>query len=180
MLRKAQEVLRYGELSWYRRRVGLSYEARRFRLRFPGQERVDFWVCDGAALPFSPGTFGSGVSLNLLDSIGSPVDHLCGMQRVLAEGAEFLVGTPFDWTPAVTDVTQWIGGHSDRSDDGGCPVQRFREVLASLPEASTGKRLEILSHATGVPWGLRLHDRGMVNYACELFLLRVGGTATVV
>src|SRR5690606_9915028 len=52
MLRVASRILRHGVVRYPRRRVGVVYDIREFAVDLPNRENVDFWACDGQALPF--------------------------------------------------------------------------------------------------------------------------------
>src|SRR5690606_34331783 len=86
MLRLAGRVLREGVVSYPRRRVGMVYDRREFRVPFARPETVDFWCCDGAALPFASGGFSAAVALNVLDSIYAPRELLDSLGRAVAPG----------------------------------------------------------------------------------------------
>ena len=80
MLRVASEVLRHGTVRYPRRRAGLVYERREIPVSLEGSERVDFWACDAAALPFPPGTFVLALNLNVLDCVYGPRDLLVSVE----------------------------------------------------------------------------------------------------
>ena len=173
MLRVAQRILMRQEVHYDRRRVGLSYERRSFPVRFNNMDLVDFWVCDGMALPFESSAFGLASSMNLLDSLASPVNHLCSLIESLADSGLLLLSCPFDWTESVTPADGWIGGHSDRAEDRGDPVARLDGLIKRLDESNPACTIEKLLHHSDAPWELRLHDRSVVHYACELLALRI-------
>lgn len=170
MLRTAARVLREGAVRYPRRRVGMVYDRREFSVRFPAADRVDFWACDATAFPTASCTFGLAVSLNLLDCVGSPADHLREIGRVLAPGGRAILTTPYDWSPNATPVEAWIGGHSQRSETGGAPEAVLRRLLAGsgdFPELE-GLRLVFESVA---PWSVRVHDRGRMAYEVYLAII---------
>jgi SAM-dependent methyltransferase len=76
MLLVAQRVLQSREVRYSRRRVGIVYDRREFKVHLENADRVDFWVCDVITLPFSNGTFDLAVGLNVLDCVPSPYDFL--------------------------------------------------------------------------------------------------------
>lgn len=175
MLRVARRALREGRVNYARRRSGLVYEERAFQVPRLGAD----WtlVCaDALALPFRPGTFSLATSMNLIDCLPSPLDHLRSLEQVLAPGAGLALATPFDWAPSTTPVEAWLGGHSPRGPAQGRP----EAVLAALlggdhPVAVAG--LELLERADGLEWSVRLHDRAVMRYDVDLFLARRTVTA---
>jgi hypothetical protein len=74
-----------------------------------------------------------------------------------------VVGCPHDWTAHVP-VEGWIGGHSQRTSDGGRPEPRLRALVGQVGLAQTGE--------VDVPWTLRLHDRAVMEYQVQLLGMR--------
>ena len=73
--------------------------------------RVEFIVGDALALPFSKKSFSFVSSLNLLDKLPRPLDHLKEINRVAkTKGAEFLFSDPFSWSVAAAEEKNWLGG----------------------------------------------------------------------
>jgi SAM-dependent methyltransferase/uncharacterized protein YbaR (Trm112 family) len=171
MLRLAARALRNGRVRYPRRRAGLVYDLREFAVDPPGAERVDFWACDAAALPFAAGRFGLIVGLNFLDSAHSPLDALTSIERALAPGGKALLACPYDWAAGATPVESWIGGHSQRGQFEGSPEAVLRALLTpgAHPASLTG--LRILAEESNLPWRVRLHDRGAVEYRCHLIVV---------
>ncbi|HEV8572065.1 MAG TPA: methyltransferase domain-containing protein [Actinomycetota bacterium] len=170
MLRMASEALRTELVRYPLRRVGMVYEERTAELHPEGADRVDFWCADAQALPFHPETFDLAVSLNLIDSVGSPIDHLKSLRDVVRSGGGALVATPFDWNPSVTQIEAWMGGHSPYDERRG----RSENVLRSLlggdhPAAVDG--LELIDEIDSLEWPIRLHDRSAMHYRVDLFVL---------
>lgn len=177
MLRQAQSILRTGALRYQRRRIGLIYDDRRFPVGFEQAEQVDFWACDAMALPFPPSRFGLACSLNLLDSIASPVAHLNTLVDCLHDSGYAVLACPFDWTGEVTQPEGWIGGHSGRAADCGQPLPRLEYLFSQLNGAAGDRIIRKQCQDSDVSWSLRLHDRSVVRYACELFVLEVQARA---
>jgi SAM-dependent methyltransferase/uncharacterized protein YbaR (Trm112 family) len=86
MLRLASTALRDGVVRYPRRRTGIVYERREFKVAMPHAEQVDFWACDATALPFPAATFALATSMHSLDSVRSPHDLLESMGRALVPG----------------------------------------------------------------------------------------------
>jgi SAM-dependent methyltransferase/uncharacterized protein YbaR (Trm112 family) len=168
MLRLASRALRAGEVCYPRRRVVLVYDRRRFPVHLRGAERVDFWACDAQALPFAPRTFALATSLNLLDCVGSPYEHLASLGRALRPGGRALVATPYDWSPGATPVEAWVGGHSQRGPEGGSSEQALRALLTPGGHPAALGGLRLIGEVPALPWPVRIHDRGTMHYAVHL------------
>lgn len=171
-LRLAQDLLRRGVVRYPRRRIGVVYDRREFPVPLADRDRVDFWACDAAALPLPAGQFGTVVSLNLLDSIHAPADHLRAAAGALAPGGRLIVGCPYDWAGAATAMEGWFGGHSQRGPTAGAAEPVLRALLTpGGPGAIPGVR--IVAELGDVPWHVRLHDRSTVTYRVHLAVAEV-------
>ncbi|MCG8422815.1 MAG: methyltransferase domain-containing protein [Proteobacteria bacterium] len=168
----ASEVVRRGIVRYPRRRVGLVYDRREFPADLPGRENADTWVCDATNLPFARHTFTACIGLNMVDSVRSPVDLFADTARVLAPGGVAMMSCPYDWSPAVTPVQAWIGGHSQRGHDRGSSAHVVRQLLTdgALPSSISG--LELEAEIDNVPWHVRMHERSIVSYKSHLVVAR--------
>jgi SAM-dependent methyltransferase len=171
MLNTATAILREGYVSYPRRRGGIAYERRSFPVIFEKAGKVDFWVCDATALPFSGNTFSAGVSLNVLDCAWSPFDHLKEIGRILMHGGNVIVSTPYDWTANATPVEAWLGGHSQRSEHKGASPAVLRSLLSGGDHPHAIEELELIFEED-FPWTLRLHDRSVMEYLVHLMVVR--------
>jgi SAM-dependent methyltransferase/uncharacterized protein YbaR (Trm112 family) len=171
MLRLAQRVLRDGVVRYPRRRVGVVYDVREFGASFAGSDRVDFWACDALALPFADGAFAQAIALNVIDCVASPLDLLGGLARVLRGGASAVLSTPYDWSPGATAPQAWIGGHSQRGDDGGASEPMLRRLLRGGGHPLEVRELRLVDEVEHVPWHARLHERSVVIYDTHLVAL---------
>lgn len=170
MLRVAAAALRAGTVSYPLRRVGMVYDERSAQVPRDGADRVDFWCADVLALPFEADTFDFAASINLIDTVQSPLDHLTSLRDVVREGGGALVASPFDWSPSATGIEAWIGGHSPYDERRG----RSENVLRSLiggDHPSKVDGLEIIDEIDGLEWPVRLHDRSVMHYRVDLFVL---------
>ena len=160
-----------GVVSYPRRRLGLAYDRRRFPVAMAAAGRVDFWACDAAALPFAPGAADLVAALNLLDCVAAPLRLLQQLAAVLRPGGRLLLATPYDWASRATTPESWIGGHSQRGEDGGAAEPRLRALLTegAHPQAVAGLRL--LAEDADFPWTTRLHGRSTVLYRSHLLAL---------
>lgn len=170
MLRVASNILRRKRVSYPRRRVGLVYDRREFDVDFSCLERVDFWACDGLALPFSDSTFSRAVGINVLDSVGAPCELLSSITRVLQPHGNALLACPYDWTVNVTPVEAWIGGHSQRNHDGGECASWLRRLLSDAHSSSLSAEpaLHWVNELDDLPWTVRLHNRSSMHYRVHL------------
>jgi SAM-dependent methyltransferase/uncharacterized protein YbaR (Trm112 family) len=172
MLRLASTVLHGSRVQYPRRRIGIVYDRRSFDVELPGVEHLDFWACDALALPLAPGTFGTTVAMNLLDCVTSPRDLLVGMRRVLVGKGTALLATPYDWSPGATPVEAWIGGHSQRGEQGGAAEPLLRALLTpgAHPQAVDG--FTIIAENNEVSWQVRMHERSAVTYRLHCVVAR--------
>ncbi len=175
MLRLASNLLRHGQVSYPRRRVGLVYDRRAFEVHFANLEGVDFWACDALALPFSDGLFGRATGMNVLDSVASPHSLLTSIARVLTPNGSAILACPYDWTATVTPVESWIGGHSQRGHHSGECVPLLRQLMTKLDGnvldgdgVAREPFLQLISELDQLPWTVRMHDRSSMLYRVHL------------
>jgi SAM-dependent methyltransferase/uncharacterized protein YbaR (Trm112 family) len=170
MLRVASNILRRKRVTYPRRRVGLVYDRREFDVEFSSLDRVDFWACDGLALPFSDAIFARAIGINVLDSVGTPCSLLSSIARVLQPNGSALLACPYDWTVNVTPVEAWIGGHSQRNQDAGECASWLRRLLTngSGPSMPAEPALHLVNELDDLPWTVRLHDRSSMYYRVHL------------
>jgi SAM-dependent methyltransferase/uncharacterized protein YbaR (Trm112 family) len=159
MLRVAERARTTGCATFPLRRVGLVYDRRDISIPEVHGVEMSFWCCDVDNLPFPDATFDGAVSLNVLDCVASPVQHLVEMGRVLPSGARAVVCSPYDWSPAATPLEQWLGGHSQRGAAHGSSPAELRRVLATL---NTG--LTVMSERDSVPWRVYVNERASMDY----------------
>lgn len=126
------------------------------------------WCADARLLPFAAGSFGGASSLNLVDSVDQPLQHLLELARVLEEGGSAWLSTPFDWSTRATPMAQWLGAHSQRGDHGGDSRKVFLGMIQRgiLP-------LHLRAEAAG-EWRLRTGSRSHTRYQVWLAALEKG------
>ncbi len=74
-------------------------------------EKVDFIIGDALKLPFPPEIFNNISSLNLIDKVPYPLQHIQEMNRIASKtNSQILISDPFSWSEEVTDIENWIGG----------------------------------------------------------------------
>jgi SAM-dependent methyltransferase len=166
MLRLAEAVRREGRATFPMRRVGLVFDRRELRVPDVPSDRVSFWCCDVDNLPFGEASFAGAVSLNVLDCVASPLQHLAEMGRVLTPGASALLTTPYDWAATATPVAQWLGGHSQRGEAHGSSAAELRRALLMV---DTG--LSIGDEVDRIPWRVYVNERASMDYAVHVLRL---------
>ena len=173
MMRVASRVLSSGIVRYPRRRVGIVYDFREFSVEFPNSEHVDFWGCDAHSLPFRDDTFGTTVSMNMLDCVNSPMNYLQSVGRVTSLGGQVILACPYDWSAAATPIESWLGGHSQRSQMQGESDQLLRAMLTPGNPAHVFPNLRLAAEADNLKWHVRLHDRSTMTYSVHLVVADV-------
>jgi uncharacterized protein YbaR (Trm112 family) len=92
-------------------------------------DRVEFIVADALALPFPQKVFSFMGSLNLIDKVSRPLQHLREMNRVAREkDSLFLFTDPFSWSLESAAVEDWLGGKRE-GRYAGPGIGNVRRVL---------------------------------------------------
>jgi SAM-dependent methyltransferase/uncharacterized protein YbaR (Trm112 family) len=172
MLRVAERVRSEGQAGFELRRVGLVFDRRDLAVPDVPMDQLSFWCCDVGALPFADGLFDGALSLNVVDCVPSPLQHLVELSRVVRGGASALLSTPYDWSPNATPVAQWLGGHSQRSPQHGSSAAELRRALASMD-----KGLLIKKESDRAPWRVYVNERASMDYAVHLLHLERSAAA---
>ncbi|MEM7199362.1 MAG: methyltransferase domain-containing protein [Planctomycetota bacterium] len=170
MLQVAQSAMRTGVARFPQRRVGVVYEQAEHPVHCANPDKVDFWACSAAALPFDNGAFDLAVALNLIDCVSSPLDLLQSTANVLREGGKALFATPYDWSPGATPLEAWVGGHSQRTEHAGRSEPLLRALLTPGAHPASLTSLALQAEDDDLPWSLRLHDRATANYGVHLLV----------
>jgi SAM-dependent methyltransferase/uncharacterized protein YbaR (Trm112 family) len=166
LLRLAEVARHDGRASFPLRRVGLVFDRRDIAIPSVPRERMSYWCCDVDNLPFADATFSGALSLNVLDCVVSPLQHVIEMGRVLSAGASALMSTPYDWSATATPVAQWLGGHSQRSEAHGSSAAELRRALATIDSG-----LSIAAERERVPWRVYVNERAAMDYAVHVLRL---------
>ena len=172
MLRTAAMVMNHGRVNYPFRRVGLVYDRKSFPIHLPAKDRVDFWACDATCLPFGEKSMALAASLNLVDCVASPYDHLVCLAKILMPGGAALMTTPFDWSANATPVEAWLGGHSQRWGLQGRSEAFLDSLLSGGSHPNCLQNLGIQASEEGFQWPVRLHDRSRVVYTTRVMALR--------
>jgi SAM-dependent methyltransferase len=108
----ARRIMEERKLDFQIKEEGGIHSARTFSL--PARwdpDKVEFIVADAAALPFRSASFGCVVSLNLIDKIAGPLEHIGEADRVARpREAQLLLSDPFSWSETVCAPDRWLGG----------------------------------------------------------------------
>ncbi len=75
---------------------------------------LDFIVADALALPFPNNLFSTVTSINVLEKLPRPIQHLQDVNKVLREkNAMFVFSDPFSWDATVSAPEFWLSGKTD-------------------------------------------------------------------
>ncbi|MHB8058689.1 MAG: methyltransferase domain-containing protein [Desulfuromonadaceae bacterium] len=119
-------------------------------------DRVEFIVANALALPFRRKSIALFSSLNLLDKVPSPLQHLQEMNRVTRDTqAQLVLSDPFSWSTEAAPVEAWLGGKVDGPFAG--------KGLANVAALLSGDRGKLIpSWRLGEPgsvwWKIRTHS----------------------
>lgn len=171
MLKAARRIVVAGKLRHAIRQVGVVYDQRDEAIDPAGRALADFWYADATALPFAADAVDGALSLNLLDSVASPLGHLTELGRALAPAGRAVIATPYDWTGAVTPLEAWLGGHSQRGGVRGSSAATVRHILTVTPRPEGSPALALDTERDDVPWTLDIHERARITYT--LHMMRV-------
>ncbi len=80
---------------------------------------VDFIVADTLAIPFPKNLFSTVTSINVLEKIPRPIQHLQDVNKVLREeNAMFVFSDPFSWDATVSAPEFWLSGRNEGKHKG--------------------------------------------------------------
>lgn len=165
MLRMAAEIARTGVVRYPLRRLGLVYDQVEYPVEIAHVDHVDFWAADAALLPFPRDRFSTVTSLNVVDSVAGPHDHLSEIGRSLRPGGEALIAAPYDWNGSVTPVSAWLGGRAQRAFHQGRSEHALTALLTSRMHPVG---LELQDELADIPWEVRVHDRSSLRFSTHL------------
>jgi SAM-dependent methyltransferase len=166
-LRSLRRALQSGVLRYDLRRVGIVYDRKEVTLPISLEARtnVAVWACDASVLPFESGHFHGALSLNVLDCVAHPLNHIGEVARVIKHHGDAVFATPFDWSLKATELDYWIGGHSPRSPHKGGATQAFERVVSVEDPMQFGLRLQKSADAL---WSVHSHERARMEYQTYL------------
>ncbi|MBU1168169.1 MAG: methyltransferase domain-containing protein [Proteobacteria bacterium] len=119
-IRKARQILLSKQLRFDMIVEGHITEERSCDLD-PGYayHSTEFIVADALALPFRSGRFSTAASVNILEKVPHPIQHLKEVNRILQKDqACFLFSDPFSWDDDVTNPDLWLSGRNNGPGKG--------------------------------------------------------------
>jgi SAM-dependent methyltransferase len=153
-IRAARQLMQERSLTFALKEEGqLGREA---TIRLPDSwrsERVDFLVANALALPLRKDAIGLFASLNLVDKVPAPLDHLREMNRVTRDReAQFLLSD--SWSVEAAPAEAWLGGTA-----GGRFAGRGQANIASLLADPAGELAPVwqVDETGHVWWKIRTH-----------------------
>jgi uncharacterized protein YbaR (Trm112 family) len=131
-IRAARELMQYGELTVQLKEEGKIRRKETIRLPRPWlSNNMAFIVADVLKLPIRANSASITSSLNLIDKISAPRQHLLEMNRVSKEkDAQLLVSSPFSWSKEVAKPKEWLGG-KQRGPYAGFGLNNIRTLLCT-------------------------------------------------
>ena len=118
-------------------------------------DNMEFIVGDAHALPFRSGIFAGLASLNLVDKLPRPLQHLIELDRVARRNdAQALVSDPFSWSLEAAEEHHWLGGKTSHPF-AGRGLDNITALLRGDQQAlRTAWQIERQGH---VWWKIRTH-----------------------
>ncbi len=119
-IRKARELLVKKRLEFDLIVEGHITEARSCELdQNWNYNGVDFIVADALAIPFPKNLFSTVTSINVLEKLPRPIQHLQDVNKVLREeNAMFVFSDPFSWDATVSAPEFWLSGRNEGGHKG--------------------------------------------------------------
>jgi SAM-dependent methyltransferase/uncharacterized protein YbaR (Trm112 family) len=93
------------------------------------ENSVEFVTADVQALPFRASSFAAVASLNIVDKLPRPLDHLRQCQRVCAAPGNLLCSDPFSWSEEIVPPEAWLGG----TETVGTALENIPRLLGQVP-----------------------------------------------
>ncbi len=171
LLRLAQNLLTKDLVKFPIKKTGVVYNYVEYPVYFDNKENVDFWACDGVALPFNDASFGFACALNVIDAVNTPRMLLRSIEDALKTSGCMVLATPYDWTPPVP-VQNWIGGHSQHGPDKGSSEAILRKILTSGASPQSLNHMTLIGEIENHAWQVRVHDRRTINYDTHIVAAR--------
>jgi uncharacterized protein YbaR (Trm112 family) len=155
-VRTARRLMRDGHLTFPLITEGLLTEPKTITAPKGWRpDRTEFIVADALALPFPREVFSFLGSLNLIDKVSKPLQHLREMNRVAKEkGGRFLFTDPFSWSSEASAVEDWLGGKGE-GPYAGPGIANVRRLLEG-EDGMLGPAWQIRQQGS-VSWMIRNH-----------------------
>lgn len=170
MLRVAQRAMRQQNIRYGLRQVGVIYDWRDYSVSLPSASLVDFWAADALALPFAAMSVARIHSMNVIDCVQEPVQHLTEIARVLQDSGLMGVLSPYDWSANATDFQSWLGGRQQKNSLHGQSDAIIRWLCSEKGHIPSLQQLSIVHEKQHVPWSIRVHSRSVMQYQTHLFM----------
>jgi SAM-dependent methyltransferase/uncharacterized protein YbaR (Trm112 family) len=167
VLRAFRRALQTGVLNYDLRRVGVVYDRRQITLHVEPEvkQKIAVWACDASVIPFATASVAGVLSLNVIDCVPYPLNHVSEVARVLAPDGNAVFATPFDWSVKATGFDYWVGGHSPRGPHRGGSKEAFERVVGAEDPMQLGLRLQ---RSTQAAWSVHAHERLTMEYQTYL------------
>lgn len=154
-IRTARRLMAERQLSFRLKEEG--FLGRDVTITLPDQWRsdnVEFIVADAQRLPFSAQTIGSITSLNLVDKVPQPLQHIEEMNRVATlKKAQFLLSDPFSWSSEASAQEEWLGG----TENGAFAGKGLDNIHGLLENGAMQPRWQV-DESDHVWWKIRTHS----------------------
>jgi hypothetical protein len=119
-------------------------------------DRVEFIVANALALPLRRKSIALFASLNLVDKVPSPIQHLREMNRVTRDTqAQLVFSDPFSWSTEAAPVEEWLGGKENGRFVGKGLVNVTALLADDRGELAPAWRLD---EPCSVWWKIRTHS----------------------
>jgi len=168
-IRAARQLAANGHLTFPLRMEGRITEPRTIHL--PSHvcpNVIEFIVADALRLPFRDQSFSRVATVNLIDKVPRPLDHLVEINRIAtATNAAWLFADPFSWSETVASPERWLGG-TDQGAYCGSGLKNVRRLL----EGCNGAIIPAwqLTKTEVVHWRLRTHPNHSEQIRSQTFL----------
>lgn len=155
-IKAARELMNNRQMNVHLKEEG--FLTREVTVRLPEEwksDRVEFIVADAGKIPFRSESVSSCASLNLVDKVATPIQHLKEMNRVTRKTeAQFLLSDPFSWSKEAADTVDWLGGTKD-GPFAGKGLDNIKDLLKDAENGLTPAwRVNNSGH---IWWKIRTH-----------------------
>jgi len=137
-IRIARKLFLDGEIEFPLIQEGNLTEMKKIRLPEKWcKGNIEFIVADAMAVPFPRSIFSGVASLNLIDKLPIPLQHLREMNRVAKEKkAHLLFSDPFSWSRDICREENWLGG-KEEGPFAGKSLENILKLLQGSEEFLT-------------------------------------------
>ena len=120
--------------------------------------------------PAASSLFPAVSSLNVLDCVHRPLDHLAEMARVQDSAGSFCLVCPYDWSPPASDYDRWVGGHSQMGSLAGSSEATLRWIVSDEGPDPRLHGTRITAETPSLPWRIRVHARSTMHYQVHMIM----------